>query len=37
VRSLSAQADPEEFAPLRERYGLEMQAEPVPELLDPSV
>jgi mannose-6-phosphate isomerase-like protein (cupin superfamily) len=27
------QADPEEFARLRERYGLEMQPETVPELL----
>jgi mannose-6-phosphate isomerase-like protein (cupin superfamily) len=28
-----AQADPDEFTQLRERYGLEMQAETVPELL----
>ena len=29
-----AQADPEAFAQLRERYGLEMQPETVPELLE---
>ena len=29
-----AQADPEEFAQLRARYGLEMQPETVPELLE---
>ena len=29
-----AEADPEAFAQLRERYGLEMQAETVPELLE---
>ena len=29
-----AQADPEAFAQLRERYGLEMQPESVPELLE---
>jgi mannose-6-phosphate isomerase-like protein (cupin superfamily) len=29
-----AQADPEAFAELRERYGLEMQPETVPELLE---
>ncbi len=28
------QADPETFAQLRQRYGLEMQPETVPELLE---
>ncbi len=30
----ATQADPDEFAQLRERYGLEMQPETVPELLE---
>jgi hypothetical protein len=30
----AAQADPEAFAQLSERYGLEMQPETVPEMLE---